>query len=83
MVVVIVNLIFKTVIYKNKNLGVQVYDRSLDYSWDEIKNLLDGLYDENDLKVTAQEVLGQERYNGHLERHFERIRKYFEQLESW
>jgi hypothetical protein len=49
--------------------------------WQDIHFLIEDFHDRREMSWIAQ-TLGQERYNGHLARHYEKIKQYFEQFEQ-
>lgn len=55
--------------------------RKTNLTEDDLKRLSDKLLQQITPKMPSNQVLGQERYNGHLDRHFQGIVNYFAQLE--
>ncbi|MBD2774599.1 HypX (modular protein) [Iningainema tapete] len=56
-----------------------IYNSS--YTWQDINNLLKSLLQSLDKSIIDTDC-GQERYNGHLESHYEKVVKYFEQVQE-
>lgn len=52
-------------------------------SWDEVESLMQSLHDRCEpSSLRSRDVLGQERYNGHLDGQFSKAKVYFEQLKQ-
>ena len=60
--------------------AIMILSQNSSYSWEEINMILSELHKLSSWK--SENVLGQRRYNGHLESHFREVINYFKQLEQ-